>query len=293
MTNIPMPEQNPALPEPGEMLLFRESFNPNPYLMEVTKGKKYLEVGRRIQWINHDAPMPDYDTFEILPELLKYLEYPSASGKTVREAVFKCEVRLYKDGRLIKRAIGHGTETSTDFAAFWEKAETKAIGRALAAAGFGTQFAVDDFDEGTKPSPIDGTPGPALSDTPVKPVRSAPAPRAATPSAVKPGDPTVTAPIAVHTSTPAPAPARPAPAAAPAPAPAPAPAAAPAVTPGFDRNAAMAWLQSVASQPAVSQVLGGTVAKYLGSLQPADQRVSNLSDEQLCEAFEQSKRVAA
>jgi hypothetical protein len=44
-------------------------------------------------------------------------------------------------------ATGHGSETKSDFGDFIEKAETKAIGRALAALGFGTQFC-DDFAEG-------------------------------------------------------------------------------------------------------------------------------------------------
>jgi hypothetical protein len=44
-------------------------------------------------------------------------------------------------------ATGYGSETKSDFGDFIEKAETKAIGRALAALGLGTQFC-DDFAEG-------------------------------------------------------------------------------------------------------------------------------------------------
>jgi hypothetical protein len=45
-------------------------------------------------------------------------------------------------------ATGHGSETARDFKDYIEKAETKAIGRALAALGFGTQFA-PDIDDGS------------------------------------------------------------------------------------------------------------------------------------------------
>ncbi len=45
------------------------------------------------------------------------------------------------------RATGYGSEAQGDFADYIEKAETKAIGRALAALGYGTQFALD-FDLG-------------------------------------------------------------------------------------------------------------------------------------------------
>ena len=45
-------------------------------------------------------------------------------------------------------ATGWGSETSHDFADYIEAAETKALGRALAALGFGTQFTRDyDFAE--------------------------------------------------------------------------------------------------------------------------------------------------
>jgi hypothetical protein len=47
---------------------------------------------------------------------------------------------------------GHGSETQQDFPDFFEKAETKAIGRALAIAGYGTDTAAD-LDDG---EPLDG-----------------------------------------------------------------------------------------------------------------------------------------
>jgi len=59
-------------------------------------------------------------------------------------AVFRAKVTIPGGGS----ATGWGQEQYSDFRDFVEKAETKALGRALAALGFGTQFATD-FDEGT------------------------------------------------------------------------------------------------------------------------------------------------
>ena len=54
-----------------------------------------------------------------------------------------------------------------------EKAETKAVGRALAMLGYGTQFAADELDEGERiaDTPIDRTPKPAQK--PVQPAQKA------------------------------------------------------------------------------------------------------------------------
>jgi hypothetical protein len=70
-------------------------------------------------------------------------------------AVFKAAVSIPGGGS----ATGYGSEGLNDFREYFEKAETKAIGRALAALGFGTQFCSDfDFSAGTGAvvdSPID------------------------------------------------------------------------------------------------------------------------------------------
>jgi hypothetical protein len=63
-------------------------------------------------------------------------------------AVFRCEITL-SGGRGEGSATGWGSEGYDDFRDYLEKAETKAVGRALAALGFGTQFTPDfDFAEG-------------------------------------------------------------------------------------------------------------------------------------------------
>ena len=132
------------------------AFDPKPYLMDL-KGKKYLQVAYRILWLNEEAKAGNL-RFSLMTELVKESEWKDARGRDVKEAVFKATV-IIKDaqGSVLKEVVGWGSETSTDFGDFREKAETKAIGRALALAGFGTQFAVADFEEGEGISPVDGS----------------------------------------------------------------------------------------------------------------------------------------
>lgn len=52
-------------------------------------------------------------------------------------------------------ATGHGSETPRDFSDYIEKAETKAIGRALAALGYGTQFVESELEGKQGPRPVD------------------------------------------------------------------------------------------------------------------------------------------
>jgi len=56
-------------------------------------------------------------------------------------ALFRARVSVPGGGT----ASGWGSETADDFGDYIEKAETKALGRALAALGYGTQFC-EDFD---------------------------------------------------------------------------------------------------------------------------------------------------
>jgi len=61
-----------------------------------------------------------------------------------------CARAVIKDatGRII--ATSHKTESENNFPDFMEKAETGAIGRALALIGYGTQFCADELDEGDR-----------------------------------------------------------------------------------------------------------------------------------------------
>lgn len=116
-------------------------FNPNNYLMKL-KGKDYLEVKWRMVWLREDHPNATIETDHIIIE--------------EDRAVFKAVVSIPEAGK----ATGYGSETKKDFGDFIEKAETKAVGRALAGLGYGTQFA-PELDEGER-----------VVDSPVQPPKA-------------------------------------------------------------------------------------------------------------------------
>lgn len=99
-------------------------FEPARYLTRVN-GSDYLEVKWRLVWLRDQHPDASVQT-----------ELVSHSDNT---AVFRAQVVIPGGGS----ATGWGSETAGDFRDYLEKAETKAIGRALAALGFGTQFCPD------------------------------------------------------------------------------------------------------------------------------------------------------
>jgi hypothetical protein len=105
-----------------------------------------------------------------------------------------------KDGKVKKSATATKRETKKDFSDHTEKAETSAVGRALAMLGYGTQFALSDLDEGNR-----------LADSPLSDIKSESAPKAKRSSfakgtanastGVSTGDPTVTTKDVPGTST--------------------------------------------------------------------------------------------
>ena len=101
------------------------------------KGKDYLLVAHRLQWFNEVE-----SNFRIETEFLLIND-----EQTVARAVVTV---LDKEGKEVKRASATKRETKKDFSDHTEKAETSAIGRALAALGYGTQFALADLDEGDR-----------------------------------------------------------------------------------------------------------------------------------------------
>lgn len=103
-----------------------ETFDPGRYLRKVN-GADYLEVKWRLLWLRTAHPDAQIET-----------EMISHDGQM---AVFKAQVSIPEGGS----ATGWGSEHYNDFRDYIEKAETKAIGRALSALGFGTQFC-SDFD---------------------------------------------------------------------------------------------------------------------------------------------------
>ena len=120
------------------------TFDPSRYLRKLS-GRDYLEVKWRLLWLRTDHPDATVET--------ELVQVDPAAGF----ALFRARVALADGGS----ATGYGSETRTDFADYIEKAETKALGRALAALGYGTQFCEDhDLTDG------DGTTHPA--DSPVE-----------------------------------------------------------------------------------------------------------------------------
>lgn len=110
-----------------------KEFNPSEHLTDI-KGKQYLEVKWRLVWLRDQYPNAQLTT-----EMIEHSE---------SHAIFKAHVYVAgtEPGESAAVATGYGSETKSDFGDFIEKAETKAIGRALAALGLGTQFC-DDFEE--------------------------------------------------------------------------------------------------------------------------------------------------
>lgn len=110
-------------------MIAQTEFDPARHLTLVS-GKEYLEVKWRLVWLRTQHPDAVIETDLI-----------SHEGNL---AVFKATVSIPNGGS----ATGWGSEDAQGFGDYLEKAETKSIGRALAALGFGTQFC-SDFDFGS------------------------------------------------------------------------------------------------------------------------------------------------
>jgi hypothetical protein len=116
------------------------------------KGKDYLMVAHRLQWFNEAET-----NFRIETDFLLVNDDQTVARATV--TVFD------KEGKEVKQASATKRETKKDFSDHTEKAETSAVGRALAMLGYGTQFAISDLDEGDRivDSPVVDTRGAASS----------------------------------------------------------------------------------------------------------------------------------
>ena len=141
------------------------TFDPSKYLKRLGgKGgpTEYLEVKWRVVWFRTEHPDGQITTEPVrIDDAL---------------AVFKATVSYVHDSGRMVVGTGHGSETPNDFRDYIEKAETKAIGRALAALGYGTPFALD-FEEAPTLTPAADRPH--VADSPV-----ARPPRAAAPAGV-------------------------------------------------------------------------------------------------------------
>src|SRR6266852_7083236 len=133
-------------------------FNPNEHIIQIKSDqavRDYLPVQWRLVWFRSLCPEGTIET-EIIhldldrdteEEIFVWNNEKRRSEKVVKHAkglvIFKATV---SDG---KGAIATGTkmEKAASFSDWLEKAETGAIGRALAALGYGTQFTGDELDE--------------------------------------------------------------------------------------------------------------------------------------------------
>lgn len=143
------------------------SFNPREHLMNIKSRQgvsDYLPVQWRLVWFRNEFPEGSIETEIVMIDLDRVIEAEQfvwnaekrrnekvlKSGKGF--ACFKATVKTGQGGS----ATATGSESAVDFPDFIEKAETKAIGRALAGLGFGTQFA-PELNEGHRivDAPVD------------------------------------------------------------------------------------------------------------------------------------------
>lgn len=117
------------------------------------KGKQYLQVSHRLVWFREEKPEWSLEN--------DYLEINE------KYAIARCIVKN-DQGRII--AVAHKREDLKDFNDYIEKAQTSAIGRALALCGYGTQF-TEDLEEGERlaDAPVDRRPKPTPSAVSNKP----------------------------------------------------------------------------------------------------------------------------
>ena len=130
----------------------KAAFDPGRYLTKLSRRARsadgqwktveldYMEVKWRLLWLRSEHAEADISTELAQLDLDRNL------------AVFKALVTIPGRGS----AMGWGSETADDWKDFIEKAETKALGRALAALGYGTQFCEDfDFSQGNEDKVVD------------------------------------------------------------------------------------------------------------------------------------------
>ena len=125
-----------------------KTFDPSKYLTEYKRRSKqddgsyrevktdYLPVKARILWFRDEHPDGVIDT--------------DCVAHDENFALFKAMIDIPNGGM----AVAWGSETKADWKDYIEKAETKAVGRALAALGYGTQFAAELSEGDVVDSPV-------------------------------------------------------------------------------------------------------------------------------------------
>src|SRR5260221_7604790 len=134
------------------------NFNPNEHMLKLKSKegmKDYLPVQWRLVWFREQCPEGTIDTEEIIVDLDRECESEISvwnqdtrrSEKTLKIAKGYARYRaIVTDGKG-GRATATKTERAVDFPDYVEKAETGAVGRALAMLGECTQFMGDDLNK--------------------------------------------------------------------------------------------------------------------------------------------------
>jgi hypothetical protein len=118
-----------------------KTFDPIAHLVRLKGNTEYLPVAARVLWFREDRPIAA--GWSIQTELID-------GGYEKGFAVFVARI-VDPEGRVV--STGTNVEDKQGFGDFLQKSETSAIGRALAAAGFGTMGALDEG--GVVDAPID------------------------------------------------------------------------------------------------------------------------------------------
>jgi hypothetical protein len=155
-------------------------FDPNKHLT-ILQGKSYLEVKWRLVWFREEHPGAHITT--------EILEHNAAE----KWAIIRATVDIPDGGSATGMVIQAPTGIAKDYIA---NGETSAIGRALAALGFGTQHATE-LDQGDQivdspvalRGPVIGGADPRKADTP-RPVTAAEMSGRREPAPINPDAPT-------------------------------------------------------------------------------------------------------
>ena len=146
--------------DPSEHILKLERWTKDENGFNVKVTDDYLEVKYRLCWFRDQFPNGTIETEPITIDLdrevvVERTRWVGEKGNKRKEtytvsgvgyAMFRARVSNGEGGV----ATGHKSESAVDFGDYIEKAETGAIGRALAALGFGTQFTAGELDEGER-----------------------------------------------------------------------------------------------------------------------------------------------
>lgn len=106
------------------------------HLVKMKGGKLYAPVYVRIALFREEHPVSD--GWGITAEIVSTDETSCLSRASITDP----------HGRVV--ATGHKREHKAHFPDFEEKSLTGAVGRALLMAGYGTQYALDELDEGER-----------------------------------------------------------------------------------------------------------------------------------------------